>query len=515
MSADKGTWAEAASSEPWWMGLGVEQLTSAERCSVEECTRETSPVAVFCPEINHGDLLLFQDAPVGRTRWWLVNTARSVVVGLVVAAAAYATPWPIYLLAVFAGLACIGLPLHAHRRARTIGLAGWAVISAVTAVAAAADVGTDGMQAVWTAGVALPLATALLFGLQGPMVLSGDDAPGAEREAARGAAGSYALAVVMATAWWLISGTLADRFVAIPAAVSRWLLFGAVGTALGAALIAAVGAFLVSFGQLDLWVDPRFDPDEFPERRTSPATYTRKEQRPGRGRSTALAQMLRQFEILRHELREQLKKSLTALRRTTADGLWAFLWAAQIAALRVVNWLDRRIRLFGRRVYFVVRRGIAIAWTGAGYALEAAGCGIRPLAAYGAAIGGAVAALALADGFTDYLVDGPIDGLVSGVAWSCVGVGACFAVWERLSSVDTSAALHSELRFLSRVAPDVALFTVAAGWVVGIPGMFGYGPIRVGWVTLVGTAVLAVLLAQEELSERRSSKHPEPAGSQA
>lgn len=228
----------------------------------------------------------------------------------------------------------------------------------------------------------------------------------------------------------------------------------------------------------------------------------------GIDRHTSLGRLRQQLSFLAHQLREQVKRSAVALGRQAVNGLLAFVHAAQHGLLRLANWLDRRSRVFGRRLFFVVRRGRRIARTGAGHAARTSVRGTALLIAYGAAVLGAMAALALAEDVTRYLVDGSLTDLLTGAVWSVVGIAACFVIWERLASVPRADAVRAELRLLSRMAPDLARFTVAAGWVVGLPGTFGYGPIEIGWVTVVGTAVLAVLLVQEEISDRRLKRSP-------
>ncbi|HEV7762818.1 MAG TPA: hypothetical protein VGO78_27600, partial [Acidimicrobiales bacterium] len=219
-------------------------MASSEACGVAACGEKISPVDVFCPNVDHGDLLLFQQEPVGRTRWWVVNTLRTIVVALVVLAAAHDTPWPIYLLAVTIGFSRIWAALHAHQLARSVGLAGWTAIGCVTAIVATAQLG-DEMRIVWTAAVIPPLAVLAWFGAQGTIVLTRREAPGIEREATRAIAGSYTVAAVAVVAWWLTDGGSRDRFVELPQQLSRWLGFAGLGTALGALLIAALGALLM------------------------------------------------------------------------------------------------------------------------------------------------------------------------------------------------------------------------------------------------------------------------------
>jgi hypothetical protein len=42
----------------------------------------------------------------------------------------------------------------------------------------------------------------------------------------------------------------------------------------------------------------------------------------------------------------------------------------------------------------------------------------------------------------------------------------------------------------------------AGGWLLGLPGTFGYGPIRVGFLTLTSTALIIVALVLRPLLNR-------------
>lgn len=165
---------------------------------------------------------------------------------------------------------------------------------------------------------------------------------GTDREAARGAAGSFLMAALAVIAWGLTSTALGNRFVTVPDVVRRWLALSALGAVLGALLMAAVGAFLVSFGELVVDVEPLIkrlrQRDPVTWRAIPRALPTHRSSR------TGLGQVGRQLSILVHQLRNQVKRSAVALARQTVNGLVAFLNAGQRALCRLANWLHRWAR---------------------------------------------------------------------------------------------------------------------------------------------------------------------------
>ena len=54
------------------------------------------------------------------------------------------------------------------------------------------------------------------------------------------------------------------------------------------------------------------------------------------------------------------------------------------------------------------------------------------------------------------------------------------------------AAVASGLRTAGIAAPHAFVVLTVGGWVTGLPGTFGFGPVHVGWVTGIATGLLAV-----------------------
>lgn len=468
--------ARAGKARPWWLAIGSEEPRVSEQCPSVPCVAPITSVDLYCPDEGHGDFLLFQDRPTGRRRVVAINTIRGVVVALALLAASRDTIWPIYLIAVAAGAALIGLLLHATQLGKRVGWGTWLVVAATACVVELAAPEGAALRGVWTVAVGVPLLAALFIGCTGAVYESQSED--------LGLTAGIAVPVVSGTfavlTWWLTGGPHADRFVGVPDALSRWCLFAGLGAGLAAALYAAVVAFVASFDDMDTHVD---DLLERPQRR--------RVERPRRG---DLGQVAWRFRMLRVR---------------TANAVLTFVFRLQVAAVRIGNWVNRRLRLAGRRMRYVIVTGSSIFAVGVGHAARGLRYAWRPALAYVALIAAAVLAVALSGEITLYLVDGPLAALGAGVGLSVLAVAVCFAATERLSSEATRDVARAQFRLIDRATLDLAIFVVAVGWVVGIPGSLGYGPIRVGWATVVGTIVLAAVTAFD-LGRARRVAPPAP-----
>lgn len=473
----------------------------SERCRIGECSADRSSVDVYCRDPRHGDLLLLRDWPSGRMRWWAVNALRTAVVGLVVLSAGLEAVWPIYLLATAVGAGCIGLLLHAHPFAQAVGIAGWLVSMMVAWSLAAVSVDGDARRVVVTVIVGLPVALGAILGVLVIRYVTRDLVDGVLREATGAVGASVVTAAVLILVWWATIGPLADRFVEVPEGVSRWFLVSGLGSVLSGMLAAAIGGLLLSRRVLDRHVRPWIENE--PDQRRVNWAYSRElVEAPSRqDLGTQLVWRLTLFG-------QRLSRSMVRLARQAVNGLLAVEAAARRALRRGANAVHRRLVLVGRRVVFVLTRGRRILLAGTLASVQASGYSAGPIGAYVAAIGGSLAALHLASSYTEYLVDGSVLGLAAGAAWSVAGLALGAVMVERLATVPTREVVRSVERFVSNAAPDVAIFVVISGWVVGVPGTFGYGPIRVGWVTGVGTLVLMVLMVPVWLQGRRNRDAP-------
>jgi hypothetical protein len=98
-----------------------------------------------------------------------------------------------------------------------------------------------------------------------------------------------------------------------------------------------------------------------------------------------------------------------------------------------------------------------------------------------------------------YLRDGALSALAGLVLAGLLAVVLLTVVWMALSKLPPAESLASALHTMGDLAPFVSLVTVVAGWTVGLPGTFGHGQVRVGWVTGAATALLVVAALRQWL----------------
>jgi hypothetical protein len=78
----------------------------------------------------------------------------------------------------------------------------------------------------------------------------------------------------------------------------------------------------------------------------------------------------------------------------------------------------------------------------------------------------------------------------------------CGLPWRRY----TASLVHSA----GIASANGLLLLAVGGWVVGVPGLLGHGPIRVGWLTLAATAVLTAATLWSLLGRTAAEVFTEP-----
>jgi hypothetical protein len=92
--------------------------------------------------------------------------------------------------------------------------------------------------------------------------------------------------------------------------------------------------------------------------------------------------------------------------------------------------------------------------------------------------------------FESYLTGGTLlDGIGAPMLVLVMGA-ALVVVWWALTKSDFVEMLRSALHTAEGAGPALFLTLVALGWIDGIAGALGFGPIRPGWLTIGGTVVL-------------------------
>jgi hypothetical protein len=197
-----------------------------------------------------------------------------------------------------------------------------------------------------------------------------------------------------------------------------------------------------------------------------------------------------------NEFASRAQVAVVATARGVANLLLRAAHIIQVILFRLINWGYRRLVMGIRR--FVA----AIAATGEVLA-EAARLGatvqIRTgrvvlLPALMVSVGAAAASYG-AEYQLRYLLGEGLMLLGPLVLAIAVGLLALTVLWMSLSGVPLRVAVPSWVHSVSVAAPQVIVMFTLGGWIVGLPGTFGHGPIRLGPVTITSTVLLLVVFA--------------------
>jgi hypothetical protein len=191
--------------------------------------------------------------------------------------------------------------------------------------------------------------------------------------------------------------------------------------------------------------------------------------------------------------RVQWAAMLTAL--AVADGVLRLLYWLRVFLVWLVNWLCRWARALGA----IVADASRLVVSGVRQAVRFV---IVPVAAL---VTAAWAATGFAESVLAYLLHGPLASLAALLGLG-VGTWICLTIaWVALAGLPMATSVGSAWRFASIAGANGLLLVVVGGWVVGLFGTFGYGPVRVGWVTLSSTLIVITASAWAYLNKRRAA----------
>jgi len=493
---------------PVLLRLGTESPALTTGCSPrpEDCdASRMQPVDVYC--VEHERFLPLASELPGRRRLIVVVILRALLCGAVLLTAYLDNAVPVYLAAVGVGAALVGLPLRRYR-------VGWRFAVSVWLVACAGVLGshyvpplvgriagTIAVLVVLAVGVLLAALVAMGAARRRAHKLGGSTWPA---RAARWAGAAAGAAMVTPAALLLYLGVRVqppDWFLSSAMGRSLVLLFvfGGAGSAL---VFAAVGGVVLGL------VAPIRRPG-IPLRVPAPpatlrwATQIAAWSGPTHGPIERLYRVLTTF-LLR----------VAAAATTTARGLAnlsrTMLHKAAVFGVTCVNWLYRLVVITGRRVVAsLVATGRILRLT----ASLASAAGRRTIRVLLVPVVAVTAAAWLADRFAAALRTYLVDGSLVALAWTgglLLGGSALLAVaWLALCGLPLGWSLPSLARSTSVAAANMLLILSVGGWVIGLPGTFGPGPVRVGWVTLGSTALLVVAAVVMMVRKHRTAGKPQ------
>lgn len=489
-----------ASVEPtrtsWWFRLGAEDpLPAEERCPVGGCPPPDA-IDLFCPA-DHADaqFLLFQGREGMRKRWLIANALRVVAGLLFVVAAQWETVVPLLVGVAAVGVAAIAMPLRAYRATVRVAVAAWLVSLVAVAVTSAVELHGDARAVLWLVPIGVVVLAALVFALLGPLRIDVPDLALGRPAPTQAIAIGLMTSPIALAAWWLSRSSLVESLVDLPAVVSAWLLGSAFGGLAGTGLVAIVAGVIRASRTLDKVVAQRF---AMPRQRGRIEARPVKRPAPLAGRQLP-DRILASVQAFSYRLTVVMVRYRTALKNFAVRTGYRF-------HRTMVTWMNRahaaavRQR---RRLVGTVRHASSVLAGGGRVALATARRFVKGVAPVGIVVVAAVAATAGADRLLGYLVTGAfadLGALAVAFPLAMAALLASATVWvtgaRRRSGVEqvltAGDVVRSAVRTTANVAPEALLLFVGGAWAIGLPGLFGIGPIRPGWVTVTTTVLLVV-----------------------
>jgi hypothetical protein len=509
-----GQWvaAEYWVGSSWWARAEQEPPRRRVRaCTRDGCASSTEgPFDLFCGKTGSGiSHLVVGDGDL-RLQMVAVWALRALCGALVLIAASSGSPVALYVGAGVVGLLVLVLPLREFRIAGVVAPVLWVVALGCAAAAREGSIGATAGEAILLVvagvlGLALVLAVALHSDAGGPSPEERDsDGPQArvadddrlDGLALRGVAAALALAAVIGLTCAAGALGLGD----LGPAVQRVLLT-VCAAALGSAICGSVIAGL-------LWGVPRVE-------------YRRAYRRPGPFAPRQIPRPKQPRGATSGAFAERL--------------LFTAQWAAVRIATAVVEAGNAIVRLLYRaaeelarvaiRLWHLIR--VCIGWmvklliaatlhalltmrAAAGMVLAVGRHWLQTTVASVALLAlGALGAVLACSLFSSYVGGATlVDGLAA-LALAILSACALVAVWWALTKWPADEVAGAALRTGEAAGPTVFLTAVALGWIDGIVGLLGYGPLRPGYLTFAGTIVLAFVLVMA-YRNRGPSVEPEP-----
>lgn len=489
---------------PWWLRLGDEPPEPTSGCPAPDCdAADLTPVDLYCR--THERFLPGATDRPSRSRWLLANAVRVAVCAALLLTAHLDAGLPVALVAVAIGWAVLALPVRRYRLAYRYTSAAWAVACLFAAL--------------WWGHPNGWIAMTVLVGLVwlAYVAVGAGHRGGAEG----GAAVSFALAAIAAFGWAGLRLVRLWRPGWDPFAEEAVLAAAIVG--FGSALLTAViGAVLDRAGPVNRVTEPVLRRP----RRPSPPAW-----RPGSGRldswrldsgrldsghpgsgRVARGRPVGPADRLARLVTRLLRRALEAAVRIGLGAVASFryfLYACAMVTVVLVNWLHRGLVLARRRLLRAVHTAKAILVDGVRIAGRTLLRSVRVVLLCAGLIGAAAgAAFVAADHARRYLVGGSLAAL-GGLGLTALGGAVALTLaWMLLCGLPWRISVRSVAHSAGIASANGLLLLAAGGWVVGVPGLLGAGPIRVGWLTVTSTAVLVAATLWSQALRRRPPAHP-------
>jgi len=470
---DKSTYSPGA------FGFG-ERPEEAVGCDIEEdCdAARIRPTDLYC---EHDRFLPFSRMS-GAGKIFVVALVAFLVYGSVELTAQLDSAVPVNLGYILVGLGAIALPLRNFRRTCWVTAALWLAISGLALAFPLTDAHFHAVAAAF-----------LLVVMTGTTLLSMFYAAPLDEDAAGIASGLAARQLLGAMGALAIgfASPLADRvWQAQGPAIGRVAFFAAAILAAGTLVTAIVGGFVQSANRSDDRPVPKIGSPQKPAMlpRKPKATTAR------RGRSSMgqigdiLVQAVDRLGVMLYNAKGAIRTVSIYVLRTVAYVIRKLVislvnWVVKVLVLTwryVAAGVQDTVRL-GRRA--VVDAVLALVWAA-----------IFVLVPVSALAGAGLLVASSADETRRYIATGALSVLLQIIVVQFLALLLATVAWNMLASQRRRDSLASAQSSATITAPYLLLFVAAGGWLLGLPGTFGHGPIRVGFLTLTSTALIVVAL---------------------
>jgi hypothetical protein len=497
---DKGTYS-AGTYSAGAFGFG-ERPEEAVGCDIEEgCdAARIRPTDLYC---DQHDRFLPLSRMSGAGKIFVVALVAFLVYGSVELTAQLDSAVPVNLGYILVGLGAIALPLRNFRRTCWVTAALWLAISGLALAFPLMDAHFHAVAA----------AAFLLVVMTGTTLLSMFYAAPLDEDAA-GIASGLAVRQLLGAMGALAIGfasPLADRvWQAQGPAIGRVAFFAAAILAAGTLVTAIVGGFVQSAKRSDDRPVPKIGSPRKPAMlmREAKATTARRARR-GRSPMDQIADILvravdRLWAML-YNVKEAIRTVSINVLRTVAYVIWKLV-------ISLVNWVVKVLVLTWRYVAAGVKGTVRLGRRAVVDAVLAlARAAIFVLVPVSALAGAGLLVAMSADETRQYIATGALSVLLQIIVVQFLALLLAPVAWITLASQRRRDSLASAQSSATITAPYLLLFVAAGGWLLGLPGTFGHGPIRVGFLTLTSTALIVVALVLRPRLNRMQAQ-PEPEG---
>ena len=111
-----------------------------------------------------------------------------------------------------------------------------------------------------------------------------------------------------------------------------------------------------------------------------------------------------------------------------------------------------------------------------------------------------------------YLTAGGWPQILPMLGYALSAAGSLTVVWLALCRLPLARSARSAVRSATVAGAWTLILIAIGGWVLGLLGMFGYGPVHIGPITLGSTAVLlsigAVAILRDRVGSHGAPTHP-------